>query len=82
MNKFNNNIVLEIYRKYGKDESIAYLKSLITPLQEEIGILKSELEEEIAKRKEANRNRDEIAILNKKLKENSLYLQKTLEETI
>lgn len=68
MKRFDNNVILQIYRKYSLDESIAYLKSIINPLQEEIGMLKSEVEESIAKNKCIN-------ILNNELQQNNKALR-------
>ena len=45
MNTFNENILLNIYRDYSKDESVAFLKIIISDLQIEIGIIKAEQEE-------------------------------------
>lgn len=45
MKTFEENIILNIYRTYGKDESVALLKQEMTKLNVEIGILKSEYEE-------------------------------------
>lgn len=76
MNKFDNNVLLSIYRKYSLNESIAYLKSIIEPLQTEIGMLKSEYEESLAKNKYINIQINELQRLNKQLKtENNILLK-------
>lgn len=45
MNQFNQNVLLEMYRSYSKDEAVAFLKASISELQIEIGIMKTEQEE-------------------------------------
>lgn len=78
MKSFDNNVLLNIYRNYSKDESVMYLKSIIQPLQEEIGVLKSELEESIAKNKPINILNNELAFKNKQLKIEYLKLREKL----
>lgn len=73
MNKFDNNILLSIYRNYSLDESVAYLKTIITPLQTEIGMLNSEIEELKDKNKAINIQINELQRINKQLRiENNL----------
>jgi regulator of replication initiation timing len=75
MNQFENNILQKIYRTYTLDEGVAFLKSIITPLQTKIGMLKSELEESIAKNKPINILNNELQRVNKELRmQNTLLL--------
>ena len=69
MNTFEKNTILEIYRTYSLDESIAYLKTIISPLQIEIGMLNSEIEELKEKNKKVNIQNNDLQRSNKELKD-------------
>ena len=69
MNTFEKNTLLDIYRTYSLDESIAYLKTIISPLQIEIGILNSEIEELKEKNKKVNIQNNDLQRSNKELKD-------------
>ena len=69
MNTFEKNTILEIYRSYSLDESIAYLKTIISPLQIEIGILNSEIEELKERNKKVNIQNNDLLRNNKELRD-------------
>ena len=69
MNTFEKNTILEIYRSYSLDESIAYLKTIISPLQIEIGMLNSEIEELKEKNKKVNIQNNDLLKNNKELRD-------------
>lgn len=69
MNTFEKNTILEIYRSYSLDESIAYLKTIISPLQIEIGMLNSEIEELKEKNKKVNIQNNDLLRNNKELRD-------------
>ena len=69
MNTFEKNTLLDIYRSYSLDESIAYLKTIISPLQIEIGMLNSEIEELKEKNKKVNIQNNDLLRNNKELRD-------------
>lgn len=69
MNTFEKNTILEIYRSYSLDESIAYLKTIISPLQIEIGMLNSEIEELKERNKKVNIQNNDLLRNNKELRD-------------
>lgn len=69
MTTFEKNTILEIYRTYSLDESIVYLKTIISPLQIEIGMLNSEIEELKEKNKKVNIQNNELQHVNKQLRQ-------------
>lgn len=46
---FEEKVLLQIKRQYGKDESIAFLLDTVSCLKKEVGILKSERDEALYK---------------------------------